>query len=81
MLKAFNEASDEFQDLMKSRGDDDDQNTIILIVDDEMLNIDVTSGLLFSKKISSSYALSGQTALEKIEERINLIQQSEGLGG
>ena len=80
MQEAFGAASEDFKIMMQKGVDDDPSMTEILIVDDEMINIDVATGLLFSQNISSSYALSGKTALEKIEERIDLIKQSEGLG-
>ena len=80
MQQAVNAASEEMKDMKQIKGTDDSNESLILIIDDEMFNIDVVSGLLFSQSIYFSYALSGQTAIEKIEERINLIQQSEGLG-
>ena len=80
MQQAVNAASEEMKDMKQIKGTDDSNESLILIIDDEMFNIDVVSGLLFSQRISSSYALSGQTALDLIEERINLDQQREGLG-
>ena len=65
---------------MQEEQDFDSSKPDILIVDDEMLNIDVVSILLSSKKIPISYALSGQEALKKIEKRIDLIEHSPELG-
>ena len=45
--------------MIKNEEDGDSHMPEILIVDDEMINIDVVSLLLFSRKISFVYALSG----------------------
>ena len=59
MQKAFDEASEELFDMIKNEEEGDSHMPEILIVDDEMINIDVVSLLLFSRKISFVYALSG----------------------
>ena len=75
-MQAADEASEEFQymhEMMQNSGDLSSNNSEILIVDDEMLNIEVITFLLVSNKISSSCALSGQEALEKVEQRAELV--------
>ena len=76
MREAANEASVDYEDLMKEMNRSNDchfNRANILIVDDEMINIEVVSLLLLNKQIPSQAALSGPEALQKIHERAALV--------
>ena len=47
-----------------------DGPTKVLIIDDEKFNIDIIKGMLYHEHIPCEAAMSGEQALEKIEQRI-----------
>jgi len=66
MQEAANDASIDYEELkqeMSKNSDEHFHKPSILIVDDEIINIEVVSLALLSKKIPSQVAMSGQEAL------------------